>query len=260
MPPNRTHAPSPLPWHWVWAALALLCAAWGAWTLWGPMPLAKPLPTTGGSSGEVILLQEIAGATALQPLQHRQAQLLGRLQGEHTVMLKGRNMAGQSGAYIVAPLVERNNTGLAILVLRGWVPDSSMKMAQMIQRSTARHDVVIHGRLAMPTLGSAEDAAAERGLLRKNLDLTAFSKETGISMLPLVILEEPETTTSDKDIRGDLFQRRWPELYPQDRYRGTLGRTALGAALVFAAAAVWAWRRRLAAAQPPAEPEWETTR
>lgn len=223
------------------------------------MPLAKPLPTSGGYSGEVIHLQEIANATALQPLRHRQVLLVGRLRGEYTVLLKGRNMAGQSGAYVAAPLVERNNSGLAVLVLRGWVPDSSMDTAKRIQRFTARHEVVIHGRLALPALGNEADAAAEWGPIRQNLDLAAFATETGIPMVPLVVLEEAETTTSDKDIRSDLFQRRWPELYPQDKYRGHLGWAALAAALGLAGLTVWTWRKR-GPTQPDNEPEWESTR
>ncbi len=223
------------------------------------MPLAKPLPTTGGTSGEVIQLQEVVSAANLQTMQHRQVQLVGRLRGEHTVILQGRNMAGQRGAYVATPMVERGNTGLAVLVLRGWVPEGSMVMVKQVQRFTPLHELVIHGRLALPKLGNTADAAAERGPVRQNLDLAAFATETDIPMVPLVVLEEAETTTTDKDIRADFFQRRWPELYPQDKYRGHLGWAALAAALGLAGLTVWTWRKR-GHTQPDNEPEWESTR
>jgi len=243
---------------WLLAAMALLAAAWGTALLWGPMPLAKPLPTTGGTSGEVIQLQEVAAAAALPPLQHRQVQLVGRLRAEYTVLLKGRGMAGQRGLYVLTPLVERGNTGLSVLVLRGWVPNGSPEMVQRILRFTPPHDLVIHGRLALPDLGSAADAAGQSGTIRQALSLPAYASEIGMPLVPMVVLQEAETTTSARDIQADLLKRRWPELYPQDRYRAHQGWAALATALVLAAAALWTWRQRRAQAPVPDETDWES--
>ena len=168
-PAARPHPSSGPPWQWLLAALALVAGAFGAWTLWGPMPMAIPLPTTGGTSGEIIQIKDVMSAAEPRSLQHRQVQLVGRFKAEHTVVLKGRDMAGRSGFYVLTPLVERGNTGLGVLVQRGWVPSGTADLEKRLTTFTPKHDLVIHGRLAMPDLGVAELAAGERGLERKNL-------------------------------------------------------------------------------------------
>jgi surfeit locus 1 family protein len=206
--------------------------------------MAIPLPTTGGTSGEIIQIKDMMSPAEPRSLQHRQVQLVGRFKAEHTVVLKGRDMAGRSGFYVLTPLVERGNTGLGVLVQRGWVPSGTADLEKRLTTFTPKHDLVIHGRLAMPDLGSAELAAGERGLVRKNLSLPGFVAETGVPMAPLVVLEEYETTTSAQDIQRDFFKRRWPELYPQDRTIAGKGWTALAASAFLVLISLWVWRKR----------------
>jgi surfeit locus 1 family protein len=258
-PATRPGTVRGLPWHWLFAALALIAGAMGAWTLWGRMPSAQPLPTTGGYSGEVIQLNRVVSAADPSSLQHSQVQLVGRFKAEHTVVLKGRNMAGRSGFYVLTPLVERGNTGLAVLVQRGWVPSSTPNLAQRLQHLTPLHDLVIHGRLAIPDLGVASDAAGESGFMRQNLNLSAYASEIGVPMAPLVVLEEPETTTRAQDIQNGLFQRRWPELYPQDKNIARNGWTALAVAMVLAVLSLGVLRRRQSRAHLNSEPDGAST-
>ncbi len=208
------------------------------------MPAAIPLPTTGGTSGEIIHLKDVVDSANPNSLQHRQVQLVGRFKAEFTVVLRGRDMAGRSGNYVFTPLIERGNTGLAVLVQRGWIPSGTSNLEERLKTFTPRHDLVIHGRLAKPDLGDAIGAASERGLVRKNLSLANYSAEAGVALAPMVVLEEFETTTSAQDIRGSFFQRRWPELYPQDRTMALSGWAALAGSVFLALLSAVARRKQ----------------
>jgi cytochrome oxidase assembly protein ShyY1 len=251
--------PSPgFPWHWVFAVAALIAGGFGAWTLWGRMPAAIPLPTTGGTSGEIIQIKDVVDAAQPQLLQHRQVQFVGRFKAESTVVLEGRNMAGRSGLYVLTPLIERGNTGLAVLVQRGWVPSGTPNLEQRLQTFTPRHDLVIDGRLAMPDSGAAA-SAGERGLFRKGLSLESFAAETGVPLAPMVVLQEFETTTSAQDIHNDFLKRRWPELYPQDKNIARNGWAALVLAVGLALLGLLVWRKRKSGERITTEQDWPST-
>lgn len=233
-----------LPWHWFFRAAALLLGAMGAWTLWGRMPIAQPMPPVH----EVFQLRQVANAADLKLLQHRQVFLRGRFTG-HAVALEGRDMAGRSGFYVLAPFLEKgasyvdkSETGMAVLVLRGWVPSGTRNLEQILL--IERHDVLIEGRLAIPSLGDAREAAAEKGFTRRNLSVEAYGREIGVPLLAMVVLQQPGADWSEQDIRQDFYRRRWPELYPQDRHIARNGWAMLVAAIALAALGLRARGRR----------------
>jgi surfeit locus 1 family protein len=225
---RHPNSKSGLPWHWLLAATALLAAFMGAWTLWGPIPPAKRLPP---SPRELFRLKEVADAADPKSLQYRQVMLAGRYTG-HTVLLKDRDMAGRSGFYVLSPFREKGDTGLAVLVQVGWVPSGMRNLAENI--NMPRHDVLIDGRLAIPSLGTDAEAAGETGFIRRNLSLQGYAGEIGVPLIPLVMLQEPDAEWSEKDVRQDLYQRRWPELYPQDKNIALKGWMMLAAAVALA--------------------------
>jgi hypothetical protein len=211
------------------------------------MPIARPLPP---AAQERFRLKDLVDATDLKTLEHRQVNLLGRFTGP-TVIVEGE-MAGRSGFYVLSPLAERRTTyvdgaetGLAVLVQHGWV--ASRERAQGF--TAPKHDLSIAGRLAMPAWGTEPTAAGEAGTFRKNLRLQAYASEIGVRLVPMVVLQEPGSDWSEKDIRQDFFQRRWPQLYPQDRAIARNGRGLLVLAAVLAALATWVspMRRRRSA-------------
>lgn len=237
-PAEAAHAPRHLPWHWLLWMAALLAAGTGAWSLWGPMPVARPLPP---SPRELFQLKEVANAADLRSLQHRQVILVGRFTG-HPVVLKGRDMAGRRGYDVLEPLVEKGPSGLAVLVQRGWVPSSVRNLEQAVTQPMP--ELVIEGRLAFPRLGADAGAASETGLIRQSLDLERYAREIGVPLVPLVVPQEPGSEWSEKDIRNDFYQRRWSELYPQDEFIARHGWRMLGLALVLALLGVWMGRKR----------------
>lgn len=236
------------PWHWLLWAAALLVGGLGAWTLWSPMPMARPLP---GPALEVTPLKDVASASGA--IQHKQVHLRGQFR-EHVVALEGRDMAGRRGYYVVQPFTESGEGGQTILVLRGWVPPTARGTVENYL-GAVRHDEYIHGRLALPDLGDEAKAASETGKFRRNLSLSRFAGETGLSLLPVVVLQQPGPAWDEKSIRVNLFKMRWPALYPRDRYIRPGGYGLLALAAVLAAMGVRAWRgrrpARVAGRSPP---------
>lgn len=231
-PPNRTR------WHRVLGFAAFLTLSFGVLTLRTPTQsqtqIARPLPTL--AKERLFPLKEVTEAADPRALQHVQVKLVGRFSGQ-PILLKDRDMSGRKGYFVVEPLVEKGDTGLAILVLRGWLAADTPKLEQMV--STPKHELVIEGRLATPSLGDEVKAASEKGLIRQNLSLQHYARETGATLVPMVVLQEPGNSWSEQDIRQDPLKRRWNELYSQDKDTARKGWAMITLGGVMAAIALW---------------------
>ncbi|MBO9688713.1 MAG: SURF1 family protein [Mitsuaria chitosanitabida] len=122
-------------------------------------------------------------------LEHRRAALTGQWDGAHTVYLDNRVMEGHPGFYVVTPL-KLTGRHDAILVQRGWVPRNAARREDLPPVSTPAGDVRIEGRLAA-SLSRAFELGREPGSgpIRQNVDLAALQAETGLRLLPLVLLQ-----------------------------------------------------------------------
>lgn len=152
---------------------------------------------------KVALQQAIDARAALPPLaadalartpadaavqQHRRAEVWGRWLAAHTVWLDNRPLDGRAGFLVVTPLALED--GAALLVQRGWQPRDFMDRTRVALPPTPAEPVRIAGRLVLAPsrLVSLGDEAA--GPIRQNLDLGAFARETGLRLLPIVLLQE----------------------------------------------------------------------
>lgn len=138
-------------------------------------------------------------------LEYRRAALVGRWDVAHTVYLDNRVMDGHTGFYVVTPLKLAGRDD-AILVQRGWGPRNAARREDLPPVSTPTGDVRIEGRLAM-TLSKAYALGrdTETGPIRQNVDLAAFQAESGLRLLPLVLLQtEPDLPSADG------LHRHWP--------------------------------------------------
>lgn len=122
-------------------------------------------------------------------LEHRHATLTGTWDAAHTVYLDNRVMEGHTGFYVVTPLKLAGRQD-AILVQRGWVPRNAARREDLPPVATPAGDVRIDGRLAA-SLSRAFELGREPGSgpIRQNVDLAAFQAETGLRLLPLVLLQ-----------------------------------------------------------------------
>jgi surfeit locus 1 family protein len=119
---------------------------------------------------------------------HREAMLQGTWQAVHTVYLDNRPMDGKSGFWVVTPLLLAGSQQ-AVLVQRGWVPRDFTDRTRLPQVSTPEGVVSVSGRMAPPPSKLYEFEGAASGRIRQNLDLSAFSAETGLALLPVSLLQ-----------------------------------------------------------------------
>jgi len=152
------------------------------------------------------------------------ATAIGHWRGEYSVLLENRNLEGRPGLWLATPLLMAD--GQAVLVLRGWFARPlGEQQAPLIHTSAELQE--ISGELAehVPRLFELWSAHKSSALLFsdlnankqkmpdavdtaqlprvQNLTLTEISAQTGLTFLPVVLLQ-----TSDAN---DGLIRSWPE-------------------------------------------------
>jgi surfeit locus 1 family protein len=153
----------------------------------------KMLPTLDGRA--------LAAIKNIADVVHREAALQGRWQAAHTVYLDNRPMDGKSGFWVVTPLLLAGSEQ-AVLVQRGWVPRDFTDRTRLPDVQTPDGVVTVSGRMAPPPSKLYEFDGAAQGRIRQNLDLAAFSAETGLALLPVSLLQ---TGTASEGLL-----RNWP--------------------------------------------------
>lgn len=132
--------------------------------------------------------QELAVDATLAPAQYgRLARLRGRWLVEKTVYLDNRVMADRVGFFVVTPLLLES--GSSVLVQRGWVPRNAAQRTHLPKLQTPSSSVEIVGRLAPALSQLYQLGGAETGLIRQNIELNAFARETGLALRPVVLLQ-----------------------------------------------------------------------
>lgn len=177
----------------------------------------------------------------------RPAQASGTWLPRYTVLLDNRNYNGRPGLWVATPLQLDDGSGMALLVLRGWLPRPVAQGEGLPDLTPATGVQQVSGQILSHVprlfeLWSREGAdpnvlpqpfpsAGASPPRVQNLDLADYASATGLKLLP-VVLEQ----TSAEDVGPDLV-RDWP-LPPTD------SDTNRGYALQwfsFAAIAITAW-------------------
>jgi len=135
----------------------------------------------------------------------RRVRVVGRWESARTVFLDNRQMDGRPGFYVLTPL--RTPGGSVLMVQRGWLPRDPRDREALPPVPTPQEPVELRGRIAPPPPRLLELAAAPTpgtSVIRQNLDLAAFSTETGLALAPFTVL-----MTGDAP---DGLLRRWPDV------------------------------------------------
>jgi surfeit locus 1 family protein len=196
-------------WWWVTAAAlaaVLLTARLGWWQLdraSQKLAVQAAIEERGQLPAVDQLAQLAATVDAAQSQHHRRLRLTGRWSSAHTVLLDNRQMRGRTGFFVITPLLLAD--GSALLVQRGWLPRDFIDRSRVAEVPTAAGEVLVQGRIAPPPARLFEFSGTDSGLIRQNLDLEAFGRETGLALRPLSLLlaESPASA-------GDGLQRDWP--------------------------------------------------
>ena len=143
-------------------------------------------------------------AAHAEPQHYRGVVLRGRWLPEHSVFLEHRQMRDRVGFYLVTPLKLADGRE-TVLVQRGWVPRDLRDRSLLPVVPTPSGEVEVVGHIAPPPARLYEFAAAERGVIRQNLDLAGFALETGLALAPLSVQQDVSPATV-----GDGLLRYWP--------------------------------------------------
>ncbi len=185
-------------------ALAALTARLGVWqldradqknTLQAAIEQRRALPA--------LPVESLARDPQALPAQlHRRVEIQGRWMAAATVYLENRQMNGHPGFFVVTPLQLADGT--AVAVQRGWQPRDLMERTRVAPPPTPEGRVTLVGRIAPAPARLYEFGADAAGPIRQNLDLAAYSREAGVVLRPLSLLQLGDAAATD----GLL--REWP--------------------------------------------------
>lgn len=142
--------------------------------------------------------------------------LRGRFLHEHEIWLDNRQMDGQAGFMLVAPL--RLADGAVVLVNRGFAPRDPRERTRLPEVARPDAEVEIEGLAVAQTarvlqLGENAPAAERRPAVWQNLDFDAFERFSGLVVAHWVVQQTGGT--------ADGLLRNWPRLSAGvDKHRG----------------------------------------
>ncbi|NYT62926.1 SURF1 family protein [Alcaligenaceae bacterium] len=142
-----------------------------------------------------------------------------------TVLLENRNYQNQPGYWVATPLLIDADSNTAVLVLRGWLPRPLRPNEALPAIPAPTNELSVQGELLehVPRLfelwsWSGNNATqlpsqlpdAARPLPQvQNLNLAAYAKASGLTLLPTVLAQISSGTTTTTN-RTQLLQE-WPE-------------------------------------------------
>ena len=178
---------------WVLTAAAVLVAgvtfSLGQWQLRRAAQKQNLQLAIEAQSNQFILkAADLVDPKILSDAIHRRATLKGIWRPEHTVFLDNRQMNGRPGFVVITPLV-LDGTGQIILVQRGWAARNFGDRAVLPPIDTPQGPVTVRGRIAPPPSKLYEFKGVESGRIRQNLDVSAFSRQIALPLLPVSMLQ-----------------------------------------------------------------------
>ncbi|HAL37577.1 MAG TPA: transmembrane cytochrome oxidase [Polaromonas sp.] len=136
----------------------------------------------------IIDTRALAAVKNVTDVIHRQATLKGSWRAAYTVYLDNRPMNGKAGFVVVTPLLLEGGSQV-ILVQRGWVQRDFTDRTHLPDISTPMGLVTVRGRIAPPPSKLYEFKGMESGRIRQNIDIPAFTAQTGLPLLGVSLLQ-----------------------------------------------------------------------
>ena len=144
----------------------------------------------------------LASTVADAAAQHfRRVRLKGRWIAAATLFLDNRQMHGRPGFFVVTPL-RLEGSGDAVLVQRGWAPRDFTDRSHVPDVPTPAGTVELVGHIAPPPARLYEFAGPASGPIRQNVDLDSYSREAGVPLKPLSVMQDGAA--------ADSLLREWP--------------------------------------------------
>lgn len=132
---------------------------------------------------------------------YRKVRVTGTWEALHTVYLDNRQMDGRVGFFVLTPL-RLQPDGPVVMVQRGWIGRNFESRAAVPSIQTPTGWVSLEGQIAPPPSKLYEPGAPGFGLIRQNLDLAQFRRETGLALADFTLRQTGPAS--------DGLRRDWP--------------------------------------------------
>jgi surfeit locus 1 family protein len=183
---------------WVVTVAALLTVALtfylGQWQL-GRASQKEALQASLDQKSQVAPLgnAQLAGLAVLHPpalaaLSDRRVDITGLWLAAQTLYLDNRPMNGRPGFWVMTPL-QLSGTDKVVLVQRGWIPRDFVDRSRLAPVETSAQEVRLQGRMAPAPAKLYAFKGADTGLIRQNLNIGVLAAETGLPLLPVLVLQ-----------------------------------------------------------------------
>ena len=191
---------------WLLTAASLIGAAitlvLGFWQLSrASEKLALQAAMDEGQKMVVLDARVLAGSSVALDMLYRRTRLRGKWLSRYTVFLDNRQMDGKQGFFVLTPL-QLENSGATLMVQRGWVQRSFVDRSQLPAVPTPDGVVELTGRIVPPPSKLYEFEESRGGTIRQNLDLPSFSREIGVRLEAVSVLQLSPA--------ADGLARDWP--------------------------------------------------
>jgi surfeit locus 1 family protein len=132
-----------------------------------------------------------AGTAATDSLDERMVEASGRYDAAHEIVLRGAVLQGVPGVRVVTPLLLQAG-GPAVLVERGFLPAPDAVTVDTTGLEEPG-DVAVHGLAHRIPTGDGEPIDHGGRTTWRRLDLAALRKELPYAVLPIYILQTPDS-------------------------------------------------------------------
>ncbi len=125
----------------------------------------------------------------LEDYQFRKVEVRGTYVPTHTIYLDNKINRGRAGYQIITP-VKLGESSMHVLINRGWVAAGRTR-SELPDIPTTTSKVTVSGIAESPTMRTLElSTETVSGQVWENLHLDRYRKATGLTLQPLVVLQE----------------------------------------------------------------------
>jgi surfeit locus 1 family protein len=125
---------------------------------------------------------------ALAALSDRRVDITGLWLAAQTLYLDNRPMNGRPGFWVMTPL-QLSGTDKVVRVQRGWIARDFVDRSRLAPVETSAQEVRLQGRMAPAPAKLYAFKGADTGLIRQNLNIGVLAAETGLPLLPVLVLQ-----------------------------------------------------------------------
>ena len=118
----------------------------------------------------------------------RRIELTGRWLTRQTLYLDNRPMNAKPGFWVMTPL-RLTGSEKVVLVQRGWIPRNFEDRTAIAPIETPEETVTLMGRMSPAPAKLYAFKGADAGSIRQNLEIAAFAAETGLPLLPVLVIQ-----------------------------------------------------------------------